>query len=155
MTSFSRRAFAPELCHATVSDSSPPDIAVRSRPGAGCKPARGHRTRPVHAACRPQPVRLGEVRSICNVIGDKSQRCSDITFFAIAGLDPAIHAAAPNVRQLSMDHRHRIFANSERSTIPGLQRTTIVHEDARERAYRAALRPGMPEETFHLATVSR
>ena len=46
MNSFSRRAFAPELCHATVSDSSPPDIAVRSRPGAGCKPARGHRTRP-------------------------------------------------------------------------------------------------------------
>jgi len=138
VNSFSRRAFAPELCHATVSDSSPPDIAVRSRPGAGCKPARGHRTRPVHAACRPQPVRLGEARSICNVIGDKSQRCSDITFFAIAGLDPAIHAAAPNVRQLT-----------------GLQRTTIVHEDARERAYRAALRPGMPEETFHLATVSR
>ena len=59
---------------------------TRSRPGAGCKSARGHRTRPVHAACRPQPVRLGEVRSICNVIGDMSQRCSDITFSSWPGL---------------------------------------------------------------------
>jgi hypothetical protein len=38
----------------------------RSCPGAACNSARGRRTRPVHAACRPQPVRLGEVRSICN-----------------------------------------------------------------------------------------
>jgi hypothetical protein len=31
--------------------------------GTGCKSARGYRTRPVLTACRPRPVRLGEVRS--------------------------------------------------------------------------------------------
>jgi len=35
---------------------------TRRCPGAGCKSARGRRTRPVLTACRPQPVRLGEVQ---------------------------------------------------------------------------------------------
>jgi hypothetical protein len=42
-------------------------------------PPAGHRTRPVLTACRPQPVRLGEVPGICNVIGDARQAFVTIT----------------------------------------------------------------------------
>jgi hypothetical protein len=102
------------------------------RPGAGCKSARGRRTRPVLAACRPQPVRLGEVRDTCNSIGDEIQHHSDTKFrhpevragqaIVIAGLDPAIHAASQSALRLSMDHR--VEPGGDESVQPRLKNYT-------------------------------
>jgi len=38
-------------------------VDAQSRPGAGCKSARGHRPRPAIRDCLPDRVRLGEIRS--------------------------------------------------------------------------------------------
>jgi hypothetical protein len=47
---------------------------AQDRPGAGCKPARGHRTRPRDPGIASRAASdKSEIRSLCNIIGDDCQ----------------------------------------------------------------------------------
>ena len=53
---------------------------TRSRPGAGCKPARGHRTRPVLRPAGRSTSDWARFESICNLNRDKCQQYGDSKF---------------------------------------------------------------------------
>jgi hypothetical protein len=55
-------------------------LDAQSRPGAGCKAARGRRPRRRDPACLPGRVRLSEVGGVCIQTSDECQRISDTKF---------------------------------------------------------------------------
>jgi hypothetical protein len=74
-----RRAVLPApICPQSSNCTLRPSRSARgrdaqSRPGAGCKSARGRRPRRRDPACLPGRVRLSEVWGVCKYFGDKCQ----------------------------------------------------------------------------------
>jgi hypothetical protein len=78
-----------------------------------------------------------------------------IYFLVIAGLDPAIHAASPVVRRVSMDHRVKPGGDDLRDRLPRLGRTCSGHPRLSSADERSVIRHFHPETRRITLSASR